>query len=140
MIQAEQYLHEGATILAEVLKSEGFDFVLIAHGDSSGGRFASGKFIRNNRELEFHFRHSLGMVTYRLNGRDINHADYMQVVLGRSNASHYPGFSDDVLEGFRGLAQDLREHAQAFVTGTDEEFSRYIELALTIPRRAGLPS
>jgi hypothetical protein len=68
----------------------------------------------------FHFRHSLGMVTYHLDSLSMSHQEYMRSVIGRPNASHYPGFSDDPMDAFRHLQLDLEEHYVDFLEGSDE--------------------
>lgn len=99
-------LTAGATILAPLLSSHGFAFEFRDEGRGSGGYFASGEFVREERRLELHFRHSLGLVTYHVGPLHARHETYMKElgVLGRNQ---YPGFSDDPLDGFRHLANDL---------------------------------
>jgi len=66
---AEEMLRHGAALLAPLLLKHGFIFKTLDTGISSGGHFASGKFKRGTRRLEFHFRQSLGIVTYHLADR-----------------------------------------------------------------------
>lgn len=117
----------GSNILEPLLLRHGFVFRATDAGSSSGGQFASGEFRKGNRWLEFHFRHSLGMVTYHLGSRSMSHQEYMRSVLGRPNASHYPGFSSDPLEAFRHLCLDLEEHCAEFLEGTDDCLLHRIE-------------
>ncbi|MGA2222638.1 MAG: hypothetical protein ABSH21_12850 [Verrucomicrobiia bacterium] len=100
---------------------------MVSSGSSSGGAFAHGEFVRGDRKLELHFRWSLGLVTYHIGAQKLAHEDYMRALLGRSSASHYPGFSDDALATFEALRQDLVEHCSDFVSGTGEQFSQCIE-------------
>jgi len=109
-------------------------------GQSSGGHFASGEFKRGERKLVIHFRHSLGMVTYHLDSLSMSHQEYMRSVIGRANASHYPGFSSDPMDAFRHLQLDLEEHCVDFLQGSDERLRRRIEDALAISHvKSGLP-
>ena len=123
---ARSSLEQGAEILASALVPHGFRFTLISCGSSSGGSFACGEFLRSDRRLELHFRHSLGLVTYHVGNLTLRHEDYMRALLGRSGASHYPGFSAEPLSAFEGLLQDLLDHCADFVNGTGEEFRKCI--------------
>jgi hypothetical protein len=101
---AVSVLEAGAAILASVLSPAGFTFELTSRGTSSGGGFAAGRFTRGGQYLEVHLRHSLGQVTYGWDGAAIAHADYLR---GLGVTGAYPGYSDDPVDGFRHLAQDL---------------------------------
>ena len=105
----------GATILAPLLSSHGFSFEFREEGRGSGGCFAWAEFVREERRLELHFRHSLGLVTYHVGPLHARHESYMKElgVLGRNQ---YPGFSNDPLDGFRQLANDLG-YAADFLSG-----------------------
>lgn len=118
--KAEVILQKGAAILSELLLAHGFQFSVLTAGSGSGGEFATGEFIKGARSLEIHFRYSLGMVSYRYADRSISHQDYMRSMMGRTNSSHYPGFSSDPLDGFRHLKLDLEEYGSEFLDGTDE--------------------
>ncbi len=102
----------------------GFTFVQSAAGRGSGGNFAAGEFIRDDRRLELHVRRSLGLVIYHVGTLSLTHADYMRAMLGPQAGNRYPGFSDDPLDGFRGLAHDLQHYATDFLTGAGQEFER----------------
>jgi hypothetical protein len=113
----------GRGILDPILIPHGFAWVAGAAGQSSGGLFASGEFVRGNRYLEIHFRHSLGLVTYHVGNTALDHASYMRAVLGVTGGNRYPGFSSDPIDGFRHLAHDLQNFCQSFVSGSDEQFN-----------------
>ncbi len=119
----------GSVLLEPLLCKHGFTYRTLDAGNSSGGRFASGEFTKGNRRLEFHFRHSLGMVTYNLGLRSMSHQEYMHSVLRRPNASHYPGFSSDPVDAFRHLYLDLEEHCAEFLEGTDDCLLQRIDAA-----------
>ena len=122
-----EILQRGADILAPVLVPHGFQFGIVSSGSSSGGAFAHGEFVRGDRQLELHFRFSLGLVTYHIGSLSLAHADYMRALLGRSSGSHYPGFSDEPLVQFEALRQDLVEHCSDFLAGTGEQFRQCVE-------------
>jgi hypothetical protein len=124
---AEQILALGSSILKPLLLSHGFTYKALNEGISSGGHFASGEFRKGSRRLQFHFRNSLGKVTYHLGSGSMSHQEYMRLVLGKPDASHYPGFSSDPLDGFRHLLQDLEEHCADFLDGSDNALLRRIE-------------
>lgn len=121
----EKILEQGAQILAQVLVPNGFKFHLATSGTSSGGAFAEGEFVKGDRKLEFHFRYSLGLVTYHIGKQSLGHVDYMRALLGKSGA--YPPFSEDSITGFEALRQDLAEHCSDFISGNGKEFCQCIE-------------
>jgi hypothetical protein len=96
-----------------VFSEHGFVFVRLGAGDSSGGRFASAEFRRADRAFEFHFRFSLGMVTYRLGSESVSHEEYMCSVLGKPNLSRYPGFAIDPLDAFRACEMTCKATAKS---------------------------
>jgi hypothetical protein len=116
-----------------LLTAHGFAFKLLSAGESSGGHYATGEFRKGDRWLELHFRFSLGMVSYHLASLSVSHLDYMRSVIGVSNSSHYPGFSNDPLGGFRHLLLDLQEHGSEFLAGSDECLAGRIEMANYLP-------
>jgi hypothetical protein len=117
MINPEEILRAGAEILRPIMEPSGFAFVEGQSGGSSGGRFARGDFVRGDRRLELHLRHSLGLVTYHVGPYSATHDAYMREVLGGRGGNHYPGFPSDPLDGFRHLAHDLATFAGDFLTG-----------------------
>ena len=123
----EEILLQGSGLLLPLFSAHGFVFMQLANGSSSGGRFASAEFRRGDRWFEFHFRYSLGMVTYHLGSESISHQEYMCSVLGKPNLSRYPGFSDEPLAAFRDLRTDLEEYCGDFLEGTNETFLSRIE-------------
>src|SRR5208283_2251673 len=68
---------------------------LLPAGNSNVAGF---RLFRVDRSLELHFRHSLGLVTYRVGRISLAHEDYMWAVVGQRSATHYPGFSTDPLD------------------------------------------
>lgn len=127
---------QGVEILATVLTPHGFRYEPGLVDRGSGGAFARGAFVRGDRRLEISIRFGLGEVVYRAAGRVLVHEDYMRIVAGRGQHA-YPGFSDDPLDGFRHLAQDLERFAAAFLTGSDAEFSDVAAEADRTPRPTG---
>ena len=118
---------QGVGILDPWLREHGFVYRSLDAGTSSGGNYASGRFMKGIRSLQFHYRHDLGMVTYHLGERSMSHEGYMWAVLGKQHASHYPGFSDDPMDGFHHLLLDLQEHCSDFIDGTDERLLERID-------------
>ncbi len=115
-IKPKDALVEGAKILKPALSPYGFRFRFRESGLGSGGNFASGAFVRRDRQLELHFRWSLGLVRYHVDKDSASHEFYMRE-LSVWDQCQYPGFSDDPNEAFRGLAHDLG-FAQDFLTGS----------------------
>jgi hypothetical protein len=138
--KADEMLERGAALLDPLLVAHGFSFKLVDKGNSSGGPFCSGEFRKEERRLELHFRDSLGMVRYHLAACSMSHLDYVRSVIGKPNLGHYPGFSDDPIDGFRHLLFDLQEHGADFLSGTNVCLQNRIELANNLPPvKSGLP-
>ena len=131
-------LAEGSSILGPVLRPAGFTFLAGQTGVGSGGRFASGRWTKGSRSIELHFRHSLGLVRYHLGARSISHDDFMWSVTRGRGGNQYPGFSDDPLQGFRDLTQDLMRYGQEFLVGPDGDLDRRIDDATAHPKPSGL--
>jgi hypothetical protein len=123
----EKNLLQGSEVLKPLFSQPGFVFAKLNKGTGSGGAFASAEFRKADRKFEFHFRFSLGLVTYQLGSESMSHEEYMCSVLGGPNRSRYPGFSKDPLDAFRDLRDDLQDYCAEFLEGTDEAFLRRIE-------------
>jgi hypothetical protein len=69
--------------------AHGFALQRIIEGHGSGGDFATGRFSRGSQYLEFHFRHSLGLVIYGRDDAVLSRADYLRGlgVTGTARAS-----------------------------------------------------
>ena len=134
---SEELLLRGAELLKPLFLKHGFVFAPLGKGKGSGGRFAFGEFRKEDRRLEFHFRYSLGLVTYHLGSESISHEEYMCSVLGKPHLSQYPGFSDDPFDAFLRLREDLENYCDDFLDGTDDLFRNRIKDAHA--RWAGKP-
>jgi hypothetical protein len=121
-MKAHDSFRAGCKILDEVMNPHGFFLVEGPSGNSSGGNFASGEYVRDDRRLEIHFRYSLGLVTYHLGSLSLSHSSYMRALLGKNGGSQYPGFAEDPLDGFRDLSYDLSHFCGDFLSGSGEEF------------------
>jgi hypothetical protein len=102
----KEALLDGAKILDAVLLPKGFRFQFRKEGKGSGGNFACGEFVREDRRLELHFRQSLGLVRYHVGDQSAFHESYMRE-LGGWDQCRYPGFSEDPAAAFHDLAHDL---------------------------------
>jgi hypothetical protein len=111
----------GVGVLAPVLQPHGFVFEIEAHGKSSSGWFAMGAFVKGIRRLELHFRHSLGLVTYRIENDLLDHETYMRL-LGVYGKNQYPDFPVDPLDSFHHLAADIQEYCEDFTSGDAQQF------------------
>ncbi len=130
-------LDSGRRYLDPLLSSHGFVWEATRSGKGSGGLFASGLYRRSDRELELHFRYTLGLVKYRVGLREVDHTSYMRTVLGAYGGNKYPGVSSDPLDGFRDLAHDLERHCKVFLAGSVEEFEEIVEQAESQARVPG---
>jgi hypothetical protein len=125
--ETREILKQGADILAPALVPHGFVFNITSSGNSSGGAFSRGDFVREDRCLELHFRYSLGLVKYYVGALSLGHEDYMRALNGQAGVSHYPGFSQEALAAFEALRQDLIERCSDFVSGTGEQFRQCVD-------------
>ncbi len=132
-----EVLSEGRRILDPVMHPFGFSFVDAASGRGSGGQYACGAYVNWDRKLELHYRYSLGLVTYHFGKTSVGHEAYMRALLGTSGGNKYPGFSEEPLDGFRGLAYDLENFAGAFLKGNYKEFQKYVIAAQEWERTPG---
>ena len=107
----------GVRLTDPVLTPHGFRFELRGAGRSSGGSFAWGEYVRGDRRLELHFRRSLGLVTYHVGDMTVGHESYMRALDVGVRENRYPGFSEDPLDGFRHLADDLDRFCADFLSG-----------------------
>ncbi len=53
----------------------------------------------------------------------------MRALLGRDGGNRYPGFSEDPLDGFRGLVFDQEPYCSDFLHGSGDQFRRCVELS-----------
>ena len=125
-MNALETFRAGCKILNEVMNPHGFYLVEGTFGNSSGGNFASGEYVKGNRRLEIHFRYSLGRVTYHIGDLPLTHEAYMRALLGKNGGNQYPGFSDDPLDGFRHLSYELAHFCGDFLNGSGEEFEHCV--------------
>ena len=123
-------LSEGVAILEPALVPYGFKYASGDRGYASGGPSAEAAFTRKRQVLSLHFRHSLGLVTYRWRGVELSHRDYLRGVGARGA---YPGFSDDPLDGFRHLRSDLEGPLQGWVAGRYRAFAAVAKVAEAPP-------
>jgi hypothetical protein len=105
MSDPTRILLQGTRILETELRPLGFEFIFRAAGKGSGGPFATGDFIRDDRRLELQFRESLGL--NHIGTSSAAHPAYMRE-RGVRDEWRYPGFSDDPLVAFHDLADDLK--------------------------------
>ncbi|QWT45399.1 hypothetical protein [Azospira inquinata] len=115
-------LRAGVAVLLPVLAPHGFKFKEGATGASSGGTFASGRFELEDRLLEFHFRHALGLVSYRIGTAEIDHENYLRFA-GHWSSHKYPNFGGTPEESFSALASDLLAFFADFLSVTGEQFN-----------------
>ena len=136
--RANDILLKGVEILDPIMKQHGFEFVWGNAGRSSGGEFASGKYVKGDRILEIHFRHTLGLVTYHIGPDSLRHEIYMRASLGKNGGNRYPCFSDDPLEGFRALRSDLESYCSDFLEGNREKFRQWLAEARAAKKLSSL--
>ena len=128
-------LRAGCDILNDLLVPNGFRFDLRDAGPSSGGHFAWGEYVRGERRLALHVRWSLGLVTYSVGDLQASHESFVRAVLGQSARNAYPGFSDDPLDGFRHLREDLEQFGAVFLRGSEDELRSLLVRAASEEQR-----
>lgn len=117
----EQHLLDGVKILSTYLEPLGFHFKLIGTGQSSGGHFAYGQFVCGDREIELHFRWSLGLVSYKAGNTVLGHEDYINL-LDKHGQNKYPNFSDEPNDAFKCLKSDLENLLKDFAENNAVQF------------------
>jgi len=122
VFRAKEALLEGAKVLESVLLPKGFRFQFREDGRGSGGHFAWGEFVRDDRRLELHFRYSLGLVRYHAGNHSACHESYMRA-LGVWDQCRYPGFSKDPVASFQAVAHDIG-FADDFLSGSAQVLRR----------------
>lgn len=117
-----EILQMGLDILSDFMGKHSFRPSTVQQYHGSGGPSASCEYTCNERSLELHYRHSLGLVTYKVDDLVVSHVEYMKA-LGATD-SKYPGFSEDPLDEFRGLLIDLQQYGSDFLDGTAKVHGR----------------
>ncbi|WP_157068068.1 hypothetical protein [Desulfosarcina cetonica] len=120
-------IQKGADIMAPVFKKYGFVFSIEGEGQSSGGEFAFGSWCKGNRRLEFHYRYTLGLVNYFLGEERIGHQWYLWAVTGKKHSGSYPGNSEDPVDSFSRLKNDIEKYCDIFLQGSDNELLTVIK-------------
>jgi hypothetical protein len=110
----------GCEILDPVMNPHGFSVTPGSFGESCGGYFARRDYIRGDRRLDLHFRHSLGLVAYHIGDASVSHDSYLRELTKGVGGNQYPGFSTDPLDEFRHLAHDLQKFCGDFLFGDGE--------------------
>jgi hypothetical protein len=127
-----EILKQGVEILSPFMESKDFIYRFDGSGRGSGGDFAIGKFTKGDRCLEFSFRYSLGNVFYRIGKYEIEHDTYMKF-LGKKDDAKYPGFSDEPLDGFKHLCNDIENFSSDFLSGDGKQFVEFAKELLIDP-------
>ncbi|HEY1047536.1 MAG TPA: hypothetical protein VGF79_13910 [Bacteroidia bacterium] len=142
----EQLLLDGVKILSTYLEPLGFHFKLLGAGKSSGGKFAFGHFICGDREVELHFRWSLGLVSYKAGNTILRHEDYINLI-NKLGQNKYPNFSEDPYDAFKCLKFDLENLLKDFFENDAVQFrekapekAKEIEKQIEIKNNADLKS
>ena len=126
-----EMLQRGSKFLSASLDSAGFLASEIESGKGSGGPAAWRRFVNGNRDIEVHFRLSLGLVSYQWNDVALSHGELLRA-LGIKGT--YPGFSTDPMDGFKHLAADLSGPLAPFVHGDFEWWQHAIATAAQPPQ------
>lgn len=124
-----EILTDGSEILKPLMIKNGFQFSVDGKGQSSGGKFAFGSWTKKNRKLEYHFRFSLGLVEYSLESKSVEHKFFLWALTGEKHKARYPGSSEDPLDGFRRLFDDLNNFCGVFLNGSDTELKKVFQKA-----------
>ncbi len=85
-------LKEGRKLIDPIMEANGFHWVPGPAGKSSGGNFDSGEYVKNDRRLELHFRHFLGLIIYRIGSNSLTHESTcgMLLVQEKTNIPDFP--------------------------------------------------
>lgn len=135
-----ELLERGAAELADLLTAAGFEFIQTDEGVDDRGPFASGAYLRGDRQLELQVRSSLTSVRYHFGEESLSHEDLVRGVraLDRlSDESQYPGFSEDPMAGFRHLRHDLERFGAIFLRGGAKAFRALKKWVDKHPKKSG---
>ena len=110
-------LEAGVTILDPALTPHGFVFRFQDAGRGSGGNFAWGKYIRDDRSLHLHQRWGLGIIEYHIADLWIDHDGYLRY-LGVENQSDVLWMPlESGLDRYHALRSDLERFCADFLAG-----------------------
>ncbi|MBX3421877.1 MAG: hypothetical protein KF752_10025 [Pirellulaceae bacterium] len=126
----------GAAILGELLEPAGFRFVMLTVGNSSGGQYSIGEFVRGNHRLELHYRFGLGIVIYHIGDRSLSHTELMRSQ-GFSKQAAFPTILDKSLLGFHAVLSDLRNCGGPFLDAESLQFALLSEWCVKNPKPTG---
>ncbi len=124
-IDPVEKLCEGSKILDPVLEKSGFHFEVSITGKASGGRFAVGEYSRDERRLELHYRHGLGIVRYYFGKCMLDHLQYKKLLGVYSECRFASTRLDGGLDGFERLRDDLVRYGDDFLNGDGEQFCSF---------------
>ena len=124
----------GLAILESIMSKNGFVFSYTSAGRSSGGDFSAGRYENGFRYLNLSVRYTLGLVTYQLGEKEIDHQSYLRTV---GKKGKYPGFSKQVSEAFEHLASDLENYFSVFLQGSEADLIQIMEQNRSNPRNVG---
>jgi len=132
-------LQAGLRVLDPILTSRDFHWVFEGDGKGSGGKFAFGRYVKQDRFLQLHFRYTLGLVTYHLGVHSLDHESYMRF-LGVHGKNSYPDFPQDPIDSFHSLLKDLERYCSDFLSGDGQQFRKFAAELQSNPRKfTGFP-
>jgi hypothetical protein len=70
-------------------------------------------------------------VKYSLGSKSAQHEYFLWALTGQKREAKYPGSSEDLLDGFRRLFDDLNQFCTVFLSGTDKELQKALQKAET---------
>ena len=110
-------LDAGVTILDPALTPHGFVFHFQNAGRGSGGDYAWGKYVRDDRSLHLHHRWGLGIIEYHIADLWIDHDGYLKHlgVEKQSNVLWMP--LESGLDRYRALRSDIERFCSDFLAG-----------------------
>jgi hypothetical protein len=130
---ADEVLGQGKTILHPVLDSAGFvPKTSAVSGDGSGGRFVEQRWTNGARSIVVWVRFGLGSVRYAWGDDVFDHRDVAEAIGARCS---YPGFSEDPVDAFRHLADDLAGPMAALLDDRHEHVHQTMVTWVPSPRR-----
>ena len=123
MFDPKSQLESGVAILDPALLPHGFVFHFQDAGCGSGGNFAWGKYVREDRSLHLHHRWGLGIIQYNIADLSMDHAAYLKS-LGVDNQSDLLSTRlESGLDRYYALRSDLENFCTDFVTGPATEWT-----------------
>jgi hypothetical protein len=133
-----QAIEIGNNIIEPLLRGFGFNLEHTSADEGSGGSggpAARSRFTCGKRSFEFHYRGSIGLVSYSVAGHSASHNDVAWALGCKSPA--YPSYNRSAEEQFKALSLDISEVTRRFFEASESEAIELVKRANSRPGGIG---